>query len=106
MNRLLICLFSCTLSVSFPSFASNSFSNSQPPQMPSNGHPPSFSDFDTNDDGVLTEDEVQGPMRNDFSQIDANGDGQVTEQEMDTFMRNHKPPQGRGGHDQDSDEDQ
>ncbi|WP_231894455.1 EF-hand domain-containing protein [Vibrio tritonius] len=105
MNRLLICLFSCSLSVSLPSFASDSFSNSQPPQMPSNGHPPSFSDFDSNGDGVLTEDEVQGPMRNDFSQIDANGDGQVTEQEMDTFMRNHKPPQGRGGHDQNSDED-
>ena len=72
--------------------------DNQPPAKPGNGgQPPQFSDFDTNGDGVLTSDEVRGPMKRDFDQMDSNGDGQVTESELDTFMRSHKPPQGAPG---------
>ncbi len=64
-----------------------------PPQKPSGDHkPPSFSQMDTNGDGVLSESELQGPMQRDFSKIDADGDGSVTESELDTFMKNHRPP--------------
>ncbi len=55
--------------------------------------PPSFSDMDSNSDGVLTEDELRGPMQKDFSQIDADGDGSVTESELDSFMQSHRPPE-------------
>jgi hypothetical protein len=56
-------------------------------------HPSSFSEMDKNGDGVLTQDEVEGPMQHDFSQIDTNGDGELTQSELDTFMQNHQPPE-------------
>ncbi len=55
--------------------------------------------MDSNGDGVLTQDEVQGPMQRDFSDMDTNNDGQLTETEVDTFMKNHQPPQ-RPNHDE------
>ncbi|SHO57455.1 hypothetical protein [Vibrio quintilis] len=78
-----------SLLLSSLSFASDS-SRREPP-----GPPPSFEDSDLNHDGVLTVDEMQGPMAQDFDQIDTNGDSQVTEEELDTFMRSHKPPEPR-----------
>ncbi len=69
------------------------FAQSQPPQRPDMGPPPSFSDMDKNGDGVLTSDELEGPMRNDFSQIDQDGDGTVTEAELEQHMQSHRPPE-------------
>ncbi|PJC87136.1 hypothetical protein CSW98_04330 [Vibrio sp. HA2012] len=54
--------------------------------------PPSFSAMDSNGDGVLDQDELKGPMRNDFNQIDADHNKEVTELELNTFMKNHQPP--------------
>jgi len=73
-------------------FSSAVMAENSQPQRPM-GPPPSFSDTDTNGDGVLTKDELKGPMLNDFSQIDQNGDGQITEDELNQHMQNHQPPQ-------------
>lgn len=79
-------LVACLLS------AGSAFAQSSPPDRPDMGPPPSFSDMDNNGDGVLTSDELEGPISNDFSQIDQNGDGAITQAELDEFMQNHKPP--------------
>jgi len=73
--------------------SSSVFAESAPSGNHHMGPPPSFSDMDTNGDGVLTSDELKGPMQRDFSQIDADNDGSVTESELDEFMKNHRPPE-------------
>jgi len=78
------------LIISFISANAMAFQNDN--QQDNRPKPPSFSDMDQNGDGVLTQDEIKGPMSNDFNQIDTNNDGTVTEQEMDVFMKNHQPP--------------
>ncbi len=84
----------CVLALS-SSFAMAQSDNSGPGGQPPGDRPapPSFSDMDTNGDGVLTEDELKGPMQKDFSQIDADGDGSITESELNTFMSSHRPPE-------------
>lgn len=82
-----------TLALCCTLFTSFSFARQGPSGDHDMGPPPSFAEMDSNGDGVLTEDELQGPMQRDFSQIDSNGDGEVTESELDSFMRSHKPPQ-------------
>lgn len=87
MKSVALCvLLGCTLSTSV-------LAQSPPSGQPDMGPPPSFADMDTNGDGVVTQDEVQGPMQRDFSTIDSNGDGSLTEEEIDTFMQSHQPPQ-------------
>ncbi|MGO3346154.1 MAG: hypothetical protein ACTIM4_12900 [Marinomonas sp.] len=51
--------------------------------------PPTFSQMDANGDGVLTKDEVKGPLADDFDRIDADGSGDITEDELPA------PPTGR-----------
>lgn len=46
------------------------------------GPPPKFEDMDTNGDGVLSEDEVKGPLAEQFDTLDADGDGYLSEDEM------------------------
>ena len=48
---------------------------------------PSFDDLDTNGDGVLSKDEVKGPLADHFDTIDVDGDGVITKDEMP-----EKPP--------------
>lgn len=83
----LFALLGCAL------LSTSTMAQDQPSGRPDMGPPPCFSDMDSNGDGVLTQDEVQGPMQRDFSSMDTNNDGQLTETEVDTFMKNHKPPQ-------------
>ncbi|WP_315917526.1 EF-hand domain-containing protein [Vibrio fluvialis] len=83
----LFALLGCAL------LSTSTMAQEQPTGRPDMGPPPSFSDMDSNSDGVLSQDEVQGPMQRDFSSMDTNNDGQLTETEVDTFMKNHKPPQ-------------
>ncbi|EKO3368490.1 EF-hand domain-containing protein [Vibrio fluvialis] len=83
----LFALLGCAL------LSTSTMAQDQPSGRPDMWPPPSFSDMDSNGDGVLTQDEVQGPMQRDFSSMDTNNDGQLTETEVDTFMKNHKPPQ-------------
>lgn len=73
-----------------PVFAANSQQN-QPPQ------PPSFSEIDSNGDGVISQDEAKGPLAHDFDQADSNGDGELSQSELESFMQSHKPPQGGQG---------
>lgn len=82
-----------TLALSCTLFTSFSFARQEPSGDQDMGPPPSFAEMDNNGDGVLSEDELQGPMQRDFSQMDSNSDGEVTESELDSFMRSHKPPQ-------------
>lgn len=89
----LFALLGCTL------LSASAMAQNQPSDRPEMGPPPNFSDMDSNGDGVLTQDEVQGPMQRDFSDMDSNSDGQLTETEVDTFMKNHQPPQ-RPNHDE------
>lgn len=89
----LFALLGCTL------LSASAMAQNQPSDRPEMGPPQSFSDMDSNGDGVLTQDEVQGPMQRDFSDMDSNSDGQLTETEVDTFMKNHQPPQ-RPNHDE------
>lgn len=48
--------------------------------------PPSYQELlkkmDENNDGKLSENEVEGPLKNDFSKIDTNEDGFITEEEL------------------------
>ncbi|CAM3953721.1 EF hand [Vibrio aerogenes CECT 7868] len=87
--RFTLTIFMALLIFPALSFASDS-SRREPP-----GPPPSFADSDLNHDGVLTEDEVRGPLAEDFDQIDTDGDSQLTEEEIDAFMQSHKPPEPR-----------
>ncbi|MFH0226315.1 EF-hand domain-containing protein [Vibrio furnissii] len=89
----LFALLGCTL------LSASAMAQNQPSDRSEMGPPPSFSDIDSNGDGVLTQDEVQGPMQRDFSDMDSNSDEQLTETEVDTFMKNHQPPQ-RPNHDE------
>ncbi|MGP8306863.1 hypothetical protein WJM94_11995 [Vibrio sp. YIC-376] len=55
------------------------------PAPPPNGdrpEPPSFSDIDTNGDGVLTKGELKGPFLQDFDKLDVDGSGSLTEDEL------------------------
>ncbi len=73
--------------------STNVFADNRPSQPPSGGKPPSFSQMDKNGDGVLTEDEVDGPILDHFDEIDSNGDGEITEQEFSS----HRPPSPPSG---------
>ncbi|CAH0529731.1 hypothetical protein [Vibrio hippocampi] len=48
------------------------------------GHrkPPSFDEMDQNGDGVLTTDELRGPLLDDFDKFDVDGSGTLTEDEL------------------------
>ncbi len=45
-------------------------------------NPPSFEEMDTNGDGLLSKDEVRGPLLDDFDKIDRDGDGFLSESEI------------------------
>ncbi len=53
---------------------------------PGGGTPPNFSDLldqmDANNDLKLSEEEVQGPLKERFSTVDENGDGFITAEEF------------------------
>ncbi len=71
-------------------FSTNALASDRPePPSGGMGKPPSFSEMDKNSDGVLTSDEVQGPMRDHFSDIDTDGNGKITETEFSS----HRPPE-------------
>jgi len=48
---------------------------------------PTFSELlekmDANEDGKLSKDEVEGPLKNNFSKIDTNEDGFITKEELE-----------------------
>lgn len=58
-------------------FSINSLANGQPPK-----EPPSFDQMDSNGDGVLTKDELKGPLLDDFDRFDADGSGSLTKDEL------------------------
>jgi len=53
---------------------------------PQQGGPPSFDslleEMDANEDGLLAEDEVKGPLAENFSTIDTDEDGYISEEEF------------------------
>ncbi|WP_264876470.1 EF-hand domain-containing protein [Vibrio agarivorans] len=56
--------------------SSMAFAN-QPPRQP-----PTFEELDVNGDGLLSEDEVKGPLKDDFAKFDVDGDGFLSQDEM------------------------
>jgi Ca2+-binding EF-hand superfamily protein len=64
--------------------------------------PPSFSELlkklDANEDGKLSEDEVDGPLKEQFAVVDADKDGFITEDEMKNIAKTKKEGKSdRGG---------
>ena len=43
--------------------------------------------MDKNGDGMLSKEEVQGPLANDFGRVDANSDGFITKEELENAPR-------------------
>lgn len=67
-------------------------------QAPQGGQPPStdeaFAQMDSNQDNLLSQSEVQGPLKNEFSTIDTNGDGYISKEELNNAPKPQgKPPQ-------------
>ena len=50
-----------------------------------------MSDMDTNNDGKLSKDEVQGPLAKDFSNLDTDNDGYLSESEIEDSPRPQRP---------------
>lgn len=60
-----------------------SLSTTAAPSGPPEGQePPSFEEFDENGDGLLSIDELKGPLADDFDRLDADKDGFLSEEEM------------------------
>ncbi|MGX9416706.1 hypothetical protein ACXJY6_11100 [Vibrio sp. RC27] len=72
---LLSLLCATSLLISAPSFAADQ-------QKGHPGPPPSFDQLDANGDGVLSKDEVQGPLVDEFDHFDENGDGVLSKNEL------------------------
>ena len=72
-------VFGMALLTSVQGFAQSEKRESKP-------QPPSFSELlkklDANEDGKLSESEVDGPLKEQFTEVDANKDGFITEDEM------------------------
>ncbi|WP_205692160.1 EF-hand domain-containing protein [Cellulophaga sp. Z1A5H] len=57
--------------------------------------PPTFTELlekmDKNDDGMLSKDEVKGPLKDNFAEIDTDEDGYITEEEMKKAPKPERP---------------
>lgn len=54
-------------------------------------------EMDANKDGLLSESEVKGPLKNDFSKIDSDNDGFLSEAELEKAPKPERPRgQGQG----------
>lgn len=69
---------------------SNAQSKGERPQKP-----PTFSELvekmDANEDGKLSEEEIEGPLKNDFAKVDTDEDGFISEEEFEKAPK----PKGR-----------
>jgi len=72
--------FSLVLLISTASFAQQGNSDEKPKG------PPTFKqllkEFDTNEDGKISQKEVKGPLAEDFKKIDTDEDGFISEKEL------------------------
>lgn len=60
--------------------------------------PPSIDDvfkMDSNNDGLLSKDEVEGPLQRDFDNIDSNSDGFITREELEKAPKPERGPRGQ-----------
>lgn len=71
-----------TLMVTLGSMSAFADDRPAPPPNGDRPEPPSFSDIDTNGDGVLTKDELKGPFLQDFDKLDVDGSGSLSEDEL------------------------
>lgn len=87
----LLSLVLASLSFAYASDTTDESSQMQRPQQMSAEQ--AIAKMDTDGDGMLSEDEVKGPLKKDFSKIDTDGDGYITEDEL----QNAPKPQRGGG---------
>lgn len=52
--------------------------------------------MDTNEDGKLSKDEVQGPLKNDFDKLDTDSDGFLSLEELKNAPVPERPVRGSG----------
>ncbi|PQJ32466.1 hypothetical protein BST92_11245 [Nonlabens arenilitoris] len=52
--------------------------------------------MDTNEDGKLSKDEVQGPLKNDFDKLDTDSDGFLSLEELKNAPVPERPARGSG----------
>ena len=52
-----------------------------------------FKTMDKNEDGLLSKDEIKGPLKNDFAKIDTDKDGFLSREEVEKAP---KPERGKG----------
>lgn len=83
------------LLTAFISLNSKAFAQG-PPQGKQQG-PPNFSELlskmDTDKDGKLSKEEIDGPLKKDFTKVDTNSDGFITKEEFDKAPK----PKGKKG---------
>ena len=56
-----------------------------------------FTKMDANNDGKLSKDEVQGPLKEKFSEIDSNSDGFISKEELKNAPKPERQGGGQGG---------
>lgn len=52
-----------------------------------------FTDLDADEDGLISKEEVKGPLKNDFAKIDTDEDGFISKEELEKAP---KPKRGEG----------
>jgi Ca2+-binding EF-hand superfamily protein len=55
-----------------------------------------FTKMDTNNDGKLSKEEAQGPLKENFSKIDTNSDGYISKEELKNMPKPERGGQGGG----------
>lgn len=78
-----------TATIVFSLFFATALSvNAQTPDRPTTED--IFKDMDMNEDGLLEETEIKGPLKEKFQMIDTDADGYITKEELDMAMNPDK----------------
>lgn len=56
-----------------------------------------FAQMDANKDGMLTLEEVKGPIKDDFAKIDTDNDGNITKEELENAPKPERNSNGNRG---------
>ncbi|MFZ1323214.1 MAG: EF-hand domain-containing protein [Ignavibacteria bacterium] len=90
------------ITIIFILYGCNSSNDTAGNRSPQDGRPTTaeiFSQMDNNKDGILSKEEVIGPLKDDFAKIDTNSDGFITEEELNNAPKpdDQRPNQQQQG---------